>query len=102
MATSFDADNVLSHTRWSQIVFLTIAVVFNLCLVAQVLSVGLAFFYSPICAIASVFMVAVSHACLLYIRRRIKLQLHLIHTSSEDRNNQSFEMKHLLQLPVKR
>jgi hypothetical protein len=47
MATSFDADNVLSHTRWSQIVFLTIAVVFNLCLVAQVLTVGLAFFYSP-------------------------------------------------------
>lgn len=47
MATNFDADNVLSHTRWSQIVFLTIAVVFNLCLVAQVLTVGLAFFYSP-------------------------------------------------------
>ncbi|OWY69887.1 hypothetical protein B7486_18130 [cyanobacterium TDX16] len=33
--------------RWSQIGFYTIAVLFNLCLTIQVLTVGLAYFYSP-------------------------------------------------------
>ncbi len=33
--------------HWTQIGFLAIAVLFNLCLVAQLLTVGLAVFYSP-------------------------------------------------------
>jgi hypothetical protein len=33
--------------RWAQIGFLAIAVLFNLCLVAQLLTVGLAIFYAP-------------------------------------------------------
>lgn len=32
---------------WSQIGFLTVVILFNLCLNAQVLTVGLAFFYNP-------------------------------------------------------
>ena len=32
---------------WTQIVFLAIAVLFNLCLVVQMLTVGLAVFYDP-------------------------------------------------------
>nr|WP_199316851.1 DUF6220 domain-containing protein [Chroococcidiopsis sp. [FACHB-1243]] len=33
--------------RWNQIGFYTVAVLFNLCLTIQVLTVGLAYFYSP-------------------------------------------------------
>lgn len=45
--TSFDADSRQSPARSIQIVFFTLAVLFNLCLIAQVLTVGMAFFYSP-------------------------------------------------------
>lgn len=47
MTTSFGADSIQPPTRWTQIGFLTVAVLFNLCLIAQVLTVGLAFFYNP-------------------------------------------------------
>jgi Family of unknown function (DUF6220) len=47
MSISFSLDNVRQPTRWVQIAFLTIAVLFNLCLVIQVLTVGLAYFYNP-------------------------------------------------------
>ena len=33
--------------RWNQIGFYTVAVLFNLCLIAQVLTVGMAYFYNP-------------------------------------------------------
>ena len=46
MITSFGADSIQPPTRWIALSFLTIAVFFNLCLVAQVLTVGLAIFYS--------------------------------------------------------
>ena len=36
-----------SSKRWTQIGFLAIAVLFNLCLAAQLLTVGLAVFYDP-------------------------------------------------------
>ena len=47
MATSFSADSIQPPARWIQIGFLTVSVLFNLCLIAQVLSVGLAYFYNP-------------------------------------------------------
>jgi Family of unknown function (DUF6220) len=47
MSISLSPDNVRQPTRWLQISFLTIAVLFNLCLVVQVLTVGLAYFYNP-------------------------------------------------------
>ncbi|BAZ25417.1 hypothetical protein NIES4073_63220 [Kalymmatonema gypsitolerans NIES-4073] len=47
MATSFDVDSIQPPARWIQIGFLAIAVLFNLCLTAQVLTVGLAYFYNP-------------------------------------------------------
>lgn len=47
MATNFGADSIQLPARWIQIGFLTAAVLFNLCLVAQLLTVGLAIFYSP-------------------------------------------------------
>jgi Family of unknown function (DUF6220) len=37
----------LASWRWNQIGFYTVAVLFNLCLTAQVLTVGLAYFYNP-------------------------------------------------------
>ena len=46
MTTSFAADSI-QPPRWSQIGFLSIAVLFNFCLNAQVLTVGLAYFYNP-------------------------------------------------------
>lgn len=46
MTTSFGADGIQLPTRWIALGFLTLAVFFNLCLVAQVLTVGLAIFYS--------------------------------------------------------
>jgi len=47
MATNFGADSIQLSARWIQIGFLAIAVLFNLCLTAQVLTVGLAYFYNP-------------------------------------------------------
>ena len=44
--TSLDADSIQPPARWIALGFLTIAVFFNLCLVAQVLTVGLAIFDS--------------------------------------------------------
>ncbi len=40
MTTTFSSDNVQVPARWIQIGFLAIAVLFNLCLVAQLLAVG--------------------------------------------------------------
>jgi hypothetical protein len=37
----------LFSKRWTQIGFLAIVILFNLCLVAQLLTVGLAVFYDP-------------------------------------------------------
>lgn len=48
MTTSFSSDNVQVPARWTQIGFLAIAVLFNLCLVAQLLAVGLAIFQNPV------------------------------------------------------
>lgn len=45
MTTSFGNDGIQPPTRWIVLGFLTVAVFFNLCLVAQVLTVGLAIFY---------------------------------------------------------
>lgn len=47
MATNFGTDSIQPPARWIQIGFLAIAVLFNLCLTAQVLTVGLAYFYNP-------------------------------------------------------
>ena len=46
MTTNLGADGIQLPTRWIALSFLTIAVFFNLCLVAQVLTVGLAIFDS--------------------------------------------------------
>ncbi|MBD2777773.1 DUF6220 domain-containing protein [Iningainema tapete] len=46
MATSFSSDHI-QPTNWSQRGFHAVAVLFNLCLIAQVLTVGLAYFYNP-------------------------------------------------------
>ena len=48
MTISFNADRVREPARWAQIGFLAIAVLFNLCLVAQLLAVGLAIFQNPV------------------------------------------------------
>jgi hypothetical protein len=47
MATSFSADSIQPPARWIQLWFSYVATLFNLCLIAQVLSVGLAYFYNP-------------------------------------------------------
>lgn len=47
MNIDFHAERTQPAGRWAQIGFLLIAVLFNLCLVAQLLTVGLAVFYSP-------------------------------------------------------
>ncbi|KAB8330603.1 hypothetical protein SD80_028490 [Scytonema tolypothrichoides VB-61278] len=47
MATSFSANTTQPPARWSQIGFFTIVILFNICLNAQVLTVGLAYFYNP-------------------------------------------------------
>ncbi len=46
MATNFATDSIQPPARWIQIGFLTVAVLFNLCLVTQILTVGLAVFYN--------------------------------------------------------
>ena len=47
MTTNFDANIAQPTARWIQIGFKAIAVCFNLCLIAQVLTVGMAYFYNP-------------------------------------------------------
>ena len=47
MTTNFDVDIAQTSARWNQIGFHAIAVFFNLCLIAQVLTVGMAYFYDP-------------------------------------------------------
>lgn len=47
MTISFHSERTQPSGRWTRIGFLLIAVLFNLCLVAQLLTVGLAVFYSP-------------------------------------------------------
>ncbi len=47
MAIDSDLDHLGVESNWRQIGFYGIAVLFNLCLIAQVLTVGMAYFYSP-------------------------------------------------------
>lgn len=47
MTTKFDADIAQPSARWNQIGFQAIAILFNLCLIAQLLTVGMAYFYNP-------------------------------------------------------
>ena len=47
MTVNSGIDCAQTPTRWTQIGFYTVAVLFNLCLIAQVLTVGLASFYNP-------------------------------------------------------
>lgn len=47
MTICFHSERTQPSARWTRIGFLSIAVLFNLCLVAQLLTVGLAVFYSP-------------------------------------------------------
>lgn len=47
MTLTSSSNGVQSSGRWMQVVFFTIVVFFNLCLNAQVLTVGLAYFYNP-------------------------------------------------------
>lgn len=47
MATELNISNTKPSVRWSQMGFHILAVFFNLCLNAQVLTVGLAYFYHP-------------------------------------------------------
>lgn len=47
MTIDFYSKRTQLSGRWTRIGFLAIAVLFNLCLVAQLLTVGLAVFYSP-------------------------------------------------------
>lgn len=47
MTIDFRSERTSSSARWTRIGFLALAVLFNLCLVAQLLTVGLAVFYSP-------------------------------------------------------
>jgi len=47
MTITSNSDNVQTSTNWSQLWFSYVATLFNLCLVAQVLTVGLAYFYNP-------------------------------------------------------
>jgi len=45
MTITSSSDSVQSSANWSQLWFSYVATLFNLCLVAQVLTVGLAYFY---------------------------------------------------------
>jgi len=45
MTITSSSDSVQTSTNWSQLWFSYVASLFNLCLVAQVLTVGLAYFY---------------------------------------------------------
>jgi Family of unknown function (DUF6220) len=47
MTTNSGLDSLQVPTRGHQIGFYTVSVLFNLCLIAQVLTVGMAYFYSP-------------------------------------------------------
>ncbi len=47
MTIDFHSEHRQLSARWIRIGFLLIAVLFNLCLVAQLLTVGLAVFYNP-------------------------------------------------------
>ena len=47
MIISSSSDGVQASERQSQMFFYIFAVLFNLCLIAQVLTVGLAYFYNP-------------------------------------------------------
>jgi len=47
MTITSSSDSVQPSTNWSQLWFSYVASLFNLCLVAQVLTVGLAYFYKP-------------------------------------------------------
>lgn len=47
MNIGLHSERTQPSARWTRIGFLAIAVLFNLCLVAQLLTVGLAVFYSP-------------------------------------------------------
>ncbi len=47
MTIDFHSERSQLSGRWTRISFLAIAVLFNLCLVAQLLTVGLAVFYDP-------------------------------------------------------
>lgn len=47
MTTNFDTNIAQPSVRWTQIGFYAITVCFNLCLIAQVLTVGMAYFYHP-------------------------------------------------------
>lgn len=48
MATNSNFNSASTEPwRWNQIGFYTVAVLFNLCSIAQVLTVGLAYFYNP-------------------------------------------------------
>lgn len=47
MTANSDFADLQVPTGWSQIGFYTVSVIFNLCLIAQVLTVGMAYFYSP-------------------------------------------------------
>jgi hypothetical protein len=45
MTTALDCDRAL--TRWTQIGFYATSVIFNICLIAQLLTVGIAYFNNP-------------------------------------------------------
>lgn len=47
MIINSELDSKSPSVRWSQIGFHAIAVCFNFCLIAQVLTVGMAYFYKP-------------------------------------------------------
>jgi Family of unknown function (DUF6220) len=47
MTTNSNLADLQVSDRWGQIGFYTVSVLFNLCLIAQVLTVGMAYFYSP-------------------------------------------------------
>ncbi len=47
MTITSSSDSVQPSANWSQLWFSHLATLFNLCLVAQVLTVGLAYFYNP-------------------------------------------------------
>ncbi len=47
MITNSENDRDLTPTRWMQIGFYATSIVFNLCLIAQLLTVGVAYFNDP-------------------------------------------------------
>lgn len=47
MTASSSSDAALTASQQSQMLFYILAVVFNLCAIAQILTVGLAYFYQP-------------------------------------------------------